>query len=193
MHSCCGLALGCVFVWEILHTKNSTQFYGNLIQTVETTHLYAEESFQMTTECFTSSEMLHYRLNGSSTALDFAGNTQQLHLQASIPQLSLIVSFDGVALILATAIGVAVLRKRTSNAIEHAVDVEVVADAMFNKAKYPSAFLTTTLREVLANTSPAEQEVLLDTLHVQHIELVRTEEVHSHDTLVNSSPKMTLV
>ncbi|KAG7395272.1 ribosome biogenesis protein tsr3 [Phytophthora boehmeriae] len=164
--------------WAAQRNSEDCRWYWDtrkFIWVVEQNHLYAEESLQMTYTAgvfyLFGSAVRQKQLTNSST-LAFTGNTQPLRIQASIPRVNVIISLTGVVVTLAAAIGIAILHKRTSRKIERTADVEVVAEAMFNRAKYPPTFLSLSLHDIFDRAFPAEQEAFLQDLRVQHIELV---------------------
>jgi hypothetical protein len=157
-------------------TIDCSQFIDKYIKGVEKNHLYAERSLQMTYTAgfffLFENAVQHTRLVDQSESLAFTGNRQRLHVQASIPAINVAVSASGCVMVLALAIGVAVVHKRSAAAIERGASAEVIAEAMLNSVKYPPAFLKMSLSD--ANTPALKlQEEPLQNMKIQDAVFVR--------------------
>jgi hypothetical protein len=120
------------------------------IKVVEKNHLYAEESLQMTYTAgfffLFQNAVQHSPENTTSSLLAFAGNTQKLHIQASIPTLNIYVSICGCVILLAMSVGVVIVQNKSTDTLEQAANADIVAEALLNTAKYPRLFLDMALR-----------------------------------------------
>jgi len=148
----------------------------NYIKNVEKNHLYAEESLQMTYTAgfffLFQNAVRHSRLSNTPSSLAFAGNTQHLHIQASIPSTNIYVSICGCVVLLAMSIGVAILHKSSTKTVEQHADAEVVAEALLNSVKYPPIFLKMALEDLTASCSD-KQGIQFEDLRIQFAEFAK--------------------
>lgn len=155
------------------------------IKNIEKKHLYAEESLQMTYTAgfffLFQNAVRHSPISNTSSLLAFAGNTQQLHIQASIPSINIYVSICGCVVLLAMSIGVAIVQKRSTMKVEQHANDEVVAEALLNSVKYPPMFLKMALEDLTASY-PDKQRISLKDLQIQFAKFTKKQAQAGHRT-----------
>lgn len=150
--------------------SNCDKSVDKYIKNVEKNHLYAEESLQMTYTAgfffLFQDAVQHSPLDNSSSLLAFAGNTQQLNIQASIPTINIYISICGCVVLLVMSIGIGILHKSSAKRVEEDADIEMVAEALLNSEKYPPMILKMALEE-MTTTHLDSQRISLNDLRIQ--------------------------